>query len=249
MSRANEQWVWDHSPYSGGMLLLHLAMGDLANHDNGDELWAGDEYLAVKSRISVGSVRRHRAKMVEDGYLEVVEAGGGRGKRHCVRLLKPAQTAHVLAEAEPARRAPETRADAAANSRRRSGGPLVNPSQPKEQNPPAAKATEDPMTACAHRLTVVAFEQPIKPTLARSNGNAFAAVLAMIRSQLVAGHSDQAIRAAIERGVEVWTLAGLQTAIAHANPRARQRAPRDGDGRTLGELLTTAQANEQRGRT
>ena len=128
MSRQNEQWVWDHSPFTGGALLLHLAMADLANHENHDELWASDTYLATKARISEGSLRRYRSDMVTKGYLEIVEAGGGRGKRVRVRLLKPAQSEQVssgkpaqdeqVSGAKRAQPESETRANATTNPRK-----------------------------------------------------------------------------------------------------------------------------------
>jgi hypothetical protein len=225
------------------MLLLHLAMGDLANQENDDELWAGDDYLATKARISVGSVRRHRAQMVADGYLEVVEAGGGRGKRHCVRLLKPAQFARVSEDAKPAQTTPQTRAIATLNARNRDAGLLINPRERKEQNLAAApprRPTDDPLVAHAHRLTVLAFEQPVKPELRDGGKGAFPAAMRIIERVLRSGKSCQQVERAIVDGVEVWTLAGMQTAIAHSNPRRRSAPGRDSAGLSLTDLATLA---------
>ena len=71
-------------------------------------------------------------------------------------------------------------------------------------------------TARAHELTTLAFEQPIKPALRAGGKGAFPAVLGIIDKLLEAGHPDNTIEAAIRSGVEVWTTAGLTTAIAKA---------------------------------
>jgi hypothetical protein len=97
----------------------------------------------------------------------------------------------------------------------------------------------------AQRLAVLAFEQPVKPVL-RGGANAFPAVRAIFIRLMDNGQSVQAIERAIRAGVEVWTVAGLQTAIAQANPKLRPRPHRDGDERSLTELYQAAYAADER---
>lgn len=96
----------------------------------------------------------------------------------------------------------------------------LSPSHPNHLFPANAEnpEPESPVRKEAHVLTRLAFEQPIKPEL-RSNGNAFPAALNLIERVLKAGHPAASVEAAILAGVDVWTLAGLQTAVAKARPR------------------------------
>jgi hypothetical protein len=63
------QWVFDHSPYELGTRLVHLAIADSVNDENGNEWWGGDRLLAQKARVSVRMVERARATMIADGLL------------------------------------------------------------------------------------------------------------------------------------------------------------------------------------
>ena len=91
MSVRATSFVFERSPYSGNAFAVHLALGDLANEANDWEIWERVEILAPKSRCSVPTVRRVLAQMVADGYLELVEAGGGRGRRARYRFLMPSK--------------------------------------------------------------------------------------------------------------------------------------------------------------
>lgn len=80
-------WVWQHSPYSGERLLLHLALADYANDEG--ICFPSHGTLAKKARCSTGWVSKTLRQMISDGLLEVVEkAGAGRGKVGRYRLLK-----------------------------------------------------------------------------------------------------------------------------------------------------------------
>lgn len=80
-------WVWQHSPYSGERLLLHLALADFANDDG--ICFPSFGTLAKKARCSQGWVSQTMRQMVQDGLIEIVEkAGQGRGKVGRYRLLK-----------------------------------------------------------------------------------------------------------------------------------------------------------------
>ena len=92
-------WVWDNSPYTLGSRLVHLALADVANDAYDNELWMVAQVIADKCALSKRQVLRILAKMVEDGYLELLEQGGGRGKSSRYRLiLKRCQDVTVSSE-------------------------------------------------------------------------------------------------------------------------------------------------------
>lgn len=94
--------------------------------------------------------------------------------------------------------------------------------------PLAEKVTDtDPVKKTAHTLTVLAMEQPVKPVLRGTDQNPFGAVMAIIERLLRAGTPAEAIERAVYHGVEVWTVAGIQTTIAQAKP---QRPSKGQDG-------------------
>lgn len=70
MSDTERAFVWDHSPYKGTAKLIHLKMADLANDTHQRRLWMGDATLAEKASCDERTVRRVKAQMIEDGYLE-----------------------------------------------------------------------------------------------------------------------------------------------------------------------------------
>ena len=69
MSDRERNYVWDHSPYSGTAKLIHLQMAELANEGHQFRLWAGDRFFAAKACCDEKTVRRARARMIEDGLL------------------------------------------------------------------------------------------------------------------------------------------------------------------------------------
>ena len=80
-------WVWQHSPYSGERLLLHLALADFANDEG--VCFPSHSTLAKKARCSNGWVSQTIKQMIADALIEIVEpAGQGRGKVGRYRLLK-----------------------------------------------------------------------------------------------------------------------------------------------------------------
>ena len=73
MSIKVQSIIWDRSPYTNTMLLIHLAMGDFANDDG--EFWAKQSTLAKKARVSVRYVEMAVAQMKQDGLLTVTKKG------------------------------------------------------------------------------------------------------------------------------------------------------------------------------
>jgi hypothetical protein len=76
MSAEATGWVWRHAPYRGATLLVALAVADVVNDVHGNEFWMAVPRLAEKSRVSLSSAKEALARLVADGILEVVEAGG-----------------------------------------------------------------------------------------------------------------------------------------------------------------------------
>jgi hypothetical protein len=100
-------WVWDHSESTGNARLVLLAIADAADA-NGDNAWPTQDKLAVMARVSVRTVRRLVAHLVELGELEVIEHAGGtvhtRDDRrpHLYRLIKmPGQNGRTTVSPRP----------------------------------------------------------------------------------------------------------------------------------------------------
>lgn len=83
------QWVFDNSPYTGNALVAHLKIGDIANSQNDYLIWMDPKELAEITRCSVSTFKRITGEMVKDGYLEVVQQGGGRKNWTVFRFLMP----------------------------------------------------------------------------------------------------------------------------------------------------------------
>lgn len=72
MSGTEVGWVWEHSPYKGVTLLVHLALADVVNDLHDEELFYVQANLAKKVRADRKSVNRALAQLVEDGFLTMV---------------------------------------------------------------------------------------------------------------------------------------------------------------------------------
>jgi len=91
--------VWDKSSYEGARLLIHLGMADHANETGW--FFISQTSLAKKSRCSVEYVRQTVARMIEDGYVEIVKKGHSRGRATEYRLLKLPNTVGVKQNDDP----------------------------------------------------------------------------------------------------------------------------------------------------
>lgn len=78
--------VWEDSPYEGRALLLHLALADFANDDG--ICYPSQKTLALKARTTEGWTATTIKQMVKDGFVEILERGGGRGNRTVYQLKK-----------------------------------------------------------------------------------------------------------------------------------------------------------------
>jgi len=79
MSAKYEAHVWQHSPLKGDAFVVHLALGDIANDIYGGRLWMTHATLAAKAHTSVSTVKRTLHQLIDAGFLELIEEGGGRG--------------------------------------------------------------------------------------------------------------------------------------------------------------------------
>ena len=92
MSAQASGWVFAHSPYKGSKLLIHLALADVANDMNGNELWLTLANIATKARCSRSTTSAVLNDMVADGYLSLISEGGGRGNPSRYRFEFPEVT-------------------------------------------------------------------------------------------------------------------------------------------------------------
>lgn len=70
--------VWDRAPYTGGKLLVLLAVADVVNDTYNHRFWMTVGELAKKARVSPNTARAAVQQFVEDGWLEVVAESKGR---------------------------------------------------------------------------------------------------------------------------------------------------------------------------
>lgn len=90
MSAICQGWVWENSPYTGSLFLIHVAIGDLANEQNENLLWMSQSFLAKKTRLARKTVNMALQRMVDDGMLQLVKKGGTGGfETNTYRFLMP----------------------------------------------------------------------------------------------------------------------------------------------------------------
>lgn len=109
MSAKATAYVWEHSPYRGVKKLIHLAIADVSNDDNGNRLWMSQTTIADKSGCDRKTVNRALTSMVEDGYLELVEGHSGDGRPNVYSFLMPPVTeSHTPVPESPTPPVPES---------------------------------------------------------------------------------------------------------------------------------------------
>lgn len=79
-------YVWEESPYEGRKLLLHLALADFANDEG--VCFPSLKTLAKKARCTDTWCSLSIKQMVVEGWLEIVDQGGGRGRASTYRLIR-----------------------------------------------------------------------------------------------------------------------------------------------------------------
>ena len=99
--------VWKHAPYSGGELLVLLAMADFA--DDEGLCWPSIPVIAQKARLEERHVYNVLRKLKADGTVSS-KPGGGRGKRSYYWInpeaFPAAQPKHVARRSIPATEVP-----------------------------------------------------------------------------------------------------------------------------------------------
>lgn len=137
MSAEAVGWAFRNSPYRGVPLLVHLALADVTNDVHDNELWMRTDRLAAKARCDSGTARKAILRMIDDGYLALLEDNSPRHRASRYRFLTPdsvapetrptdsvaPETRHGRA-VDPTAVAPETRP--IENSRVRTQGELEN---------------------------------------------------------------------------------------------------------------------------
>ena len=56
MSAQAMSWVFESSPYSGELRIIHLVIADIANDLSDNKFWLGEEMLAAKANCSISAI-------------------------------------------------------------------------------------------------------------------------------------------------------------------------------------------------
>jgi hypothetical protein len=89
MSAKALTYVWDHSPYTGTKRVIHIAIADVANEENGNRLWVSQGNIAHKAKCDRKTVTRTFAQMVDDGYLRLIKDNSAARKPNVYEFLTP----------------------------------------------------------------------------------------------------------------------------------------------------------------
>lgn len=77
MSSEAVGWTFRHSPYTGALLAIHLAIADSVNDQHDNQFWMSQTSLSVKARIDRRTVQRSVPTLVSDGFLDVLDDSAG----------------------------------------------------------------------------------------------------------------------------------------------------------------------------
>lgn len=81
MGFRNVAWVLDNSPYKGVERLIHVVLADCAN-DEGGMCWPSQAFIARRANCTVESVRTTVKRMLDDGFLVIVQPSTVKGTSH-----------------------------------------------------------------------------------------------------------------------------------------------------------------------
>lgn len=215
--------VWAHSQAKGSSKYVLLALADYADDD--DRIcWPSIASIGAKTGLGKNTVRRALRDIEKLGEIEVVSPGGGTtSTRYVITRYRfgPGPKSHPVPNLTPSQNGtgPKTSEEGVQNGY--GGGPKWTPNLSLTSQEPLGALDETGTAevrsckAIARDLTQLAFRQPIKPSL-KSRGEPFCAAQRIIEAQIKAGTDPRLIEAAVRRGVDVWTKAGLQVAITRA---------------------------------
>ena len=188
------------------MRAILITIADAANRD-GDNARPGMRAIVEGSLYSEGSARRAIGKLVDDGWLEIVERGGGEGHDSVYRVLMGREVSQNERLKKGVSLSEVSQKSLTQMSNNATPVPLIGFTDTSctEEAKPA-----DPLKHSSHLLAVLAFEQPVKPV----TRGGFPAVMARIKAELAAGTDAQRIEQAIKAGDITWTADGLRMAIS-----------------------------------
>jgi hypothetical protein len=89
LSNEASGYVWRCSPFKGATFQVHLAVSDSVNDQNSNEFWMEQGNLAKKARIDRTTANAALRKLLDQGFLELLEEGGGRSRPSRYRFLFP----------------------------------------------------------------------------------------------------------------------------------------------------------------
>ncbi len=72
MSIKAQNWVWEHSPYKGTQLLIHIIIADRTNEDHENLFYLSNGNLAKLARCSRQYANSTLTEMVKDGFLKYI---------------------------------------------------------------------------------------------------------------------------------------------------------------------------------
>jgi len=206
-------WAWQHSPYRGSALTVHLALADVANDVHQYELWTLTRTIAAKARVSPGTARRVLLQMVDDGYLELLDDRSDRNQASRYRFLMPAEGRAPRATPDPegrVRRATGRASDATqvAHHARQ----VAHHARPREQKELNEELNPEPNT-----LALIA-ETPVDPVAE------FARFWSAYPRRVSKGHAEKAWRSAVKVAHPDEIIAAAERYAAHvAATRTEQR--------------------------
>lgn len=96
MSAKATVYVWEHSPYKATKKLIHLAIADVSNEENGNKLWMSQQGLAEKAGCSRKAVNEALAEMVKDGYLKLLQDNSKQNHPNVYRFLCPVEVSPIV---------------------------------------------------------------------------------------------------------------------------------------------------------
>ena len=208
-------WVFEHSPYTLGTRLVHLAIADAVNDKNDWLFWGSHAGIASMARVSRGTVVTAFNRMVDDGYLEVVEARSGRPSVY--RFIRPrvADIEQVAPEPPVGDSRTPCAVDAHPPARSTKSHSSLTQIEPKEPNgaESGATATETP----SRRVVKAMWEKRNPRPTAK-----FLNLVAMAQRFLDAGWDEERLTAAMTT-TRAFTDAALEFELRRGGPQQRER--------------------------
>jgi hypothetical protein len=198
-------WVADNSPYKHDARLVHLILAENADKARDYELPDNRREVARKAAVSMRTVTAVFATMVEDGYLEIVEAPAGKAIKY--RFMIPTLAESARGEvADPSKMARPTLAKSAPT--------LANDEIELFSNDNYNKNTNGARSPAELMLRAWWEAQDPRPTIS------YVGARQIIEKLVKAGWSVQQVRSALEQTLVV-TRAALELELG----RQRRKAP------------------------